>query len=88
MADLSKSNAKELNRARAIRNMPHNGLAVGGAEIYARMVAGLHRAASAGQQRAIEASIEQDGTAHLFTRHPANGCLLAAPHGSPFARAA
>lgn len=44
---------------------------------YARSLAGEHRAASERQQRAIEAVIACDGQERLFSRHPANGCLLA-----------
>lgn len=44
---------------------------------YARALAGEHRAANTRQQRAIEAVIASDACERLFTRHPANGCLLA-----------
>jgi hypothetical protein len=44
---------------------------------YARGLAGEHRASNARQQQAIEAVIASDGCEHLFSTHPANGCLMA-----------
>ena len=44
---------------------------------YARSLAGEHRATNPRQQRAIEAVIASDACERLFTRHPANGCLMA-----------
>ncbi len=44
---------------------------------YARGLAGEHCAANTRQQRAIEAVIASDACERLFTRHPANGCLMA-----------
>ena len=44
---------------------------------YARALAGEHRATNTRQQRAIEAVIASDACERLFTRHPANGCLMA-----------
>jgi hypothetical protein len=44
---------------------------------YARTLAGEHRSQTERQQRAIEMMIASDGQERLFTRHPANGCLLA-----------
>jgi hypothetical protein len=44
---------------------------------YARSLAGEHRSQTERQQRAIEAVIAPAATAHLFTRHPGNGCLMA-----------
>lgn len=43
---------------------------------YARCLSAEHRAQTGRQQRAIEAVIAADATAHLFTRHATNGCLL------------
>lgn len=53
-------------------------LRTGNPGAYARALAGEHRAQNERQQRAIEAVIASDATNHLFTRHPGNGCLLAA----------
>ena len=53
-------------------------LRTGNPGAYARSLAGEHRAANVRQQRAIEAVIACDGQERLFTRHTANGCLLAA----------
>jgi len=44
---------------------------------YARALAGEHRAANTRQQRAIQAVIASEACERLFTRHPANGCLMA-----------
>jgi hypothetical protein len=44
---------------------------------YAHALAGEHRATNTRQQRAIEAVIASDACERLFTRHPANGCLMA-----------
>jgi hypothetical protein len=44
---------------------------------YARSLAGEHRSTNNRQQRAIEAVIASDACERLFTRHPANGCLMA-----------
>jgi hypothetical protein len=44
---------------------------------YARALADEHRAGNTRQQRAIEAVIASDACERLFTRHPANGCLMA-----------
>jgi len=44
---------------------------------YARSLAGEHRSTNPRQQRAIEAVIASDACERLFTRHPANGCLMA-----------
>jgi hypothetical protein len=52
-------------------------LRTGNPGAYARSLAGEHRAQSSRQQRAIEMVIASDGQERLFTRHPANGCLLA-----------
>jgi hypothetical protein len=52
-------------------------LRAGNPGAYARSLAGEHRATNSRQQRAIEAVIAADACERLFTRHPANGCLLA-----------
>lgn len=49
----------------------------GNSGAYARGLAGEHRASNTRQQRAIEAVIASDGCEHLFSKHPANGCLMA-----------
>lgn len=67
---MSKSVAKAVDMARL-----H--LRYGNPGAYARTLAGEHRAANARQQRAIEAVIACDGQERLFSRHLANGCLLA-----------
>ena len=66
----SKSTARAVDMARL-----H--LRTGNSGAYARSLSAEHRAGSARQQRAVEAIIAADATSHLFTRHPANGCLLA-----------
>jgi hypothetical protein len=67
---LSKSTARAVETARL-----H--LRYGNPGAYARSLAGEHRAQTIRQQRAIEMVIASDGQERLFTRHPANGCLLA-----------
>jgi hypothetical protein len=67
---LSKTTARAVEMARL-----H--LRYGNPGGYARSLAGEHRATNPRQQRAIEAVIAADACEHLFTRHPANGCLLA-----------
>ena len=67
---LSKSTARAVENARL--HLRHGDLGA-----YARVIAGEHRAASERQQRALEAVIACDGQERLFSRHPANGCLLA-----------
>jgi len=62
--------------ARAV-DMARLHLRTGNPGAYACALAGEHRAANARQQSAIEAVITADGMSRLFTRHPANGCLLA-----------
>lgn len=67
---LTKSNERAVDNARLhLRN--------GNPGAYARGLAGEHRSANCRQQRAIEAVIAADAMERLFTRHPANGCLLA-----------
>ena len=70
MLRISASVAKAVDMARL-----H--LRTGNPGAYARSLSAEHRAGSARQQRAVEAIIAADATSHLFTRHPANGCLLA-----------
>lgn len=67
---LSKTTARAVDMARL-----H--LRAGNPNAYARSLAGEHRATNGRQQRAIEAVIAADACERLFTRHPANGCLLA-----------
>lgn len=67
---LSKTTARAVEMARL-----H--LRYGNPGGYARSLAGEHRATNPRQQRAIEAVIAADACERLFTRHPANGCLLA-----------
>lgn len=67
---LSKTTARAVDMARL-----H--LRAGNPGAYARSLAGEHRATNSRQQRAIEAVIAADACERLFTRHPANGCLLA-----------
>lgn len=67
---LNKSTARAVDMARL-----H--LRTGNAGAYARSLAGEHRATNQRQQRAIEAVIASDACERLFTRHPANGCLMA-----------
>ena len=67
---LNKSTARAVDMARL-----H--LRTGNAGAYARSLAGEHRATNPRQQRAIEAVIASDACERLFTRHPANGCLMA-----------
>jgi hypothetical protein len=67
---LTKPNARSVEQARAARRFA-------GDRAYAATLAGIHRSENARQQRAIEAVIAADATAHLFMRHPVNGCLLA-----------
>lgn len=74
MATLSKANAREVVKARNIRDQMPDAMSDG---IYARILSGIHRASSLGQQRAIELVIADDNTAHLFTRH-ASGALIEA----------
>lgn len=52
-------------------------LRTGNPGAYARLLAGQHRASTARQQEAIEAVIAADACQRLFTRHAANGCLVA-----------
>jgi len=52
-------------------------LRTGNPGAYARALAGEHRASNKRQQFALEAVIAADGQERLFTRHPANGCLMA-----------
>lgn len=67
---MSASVAKAIDLARLY-------LRTGNPGAYARSLAGEHRAQTSRQQRAIEMVIASDGQERLFTRHPANGCLLA-----------
>jgi hypothetical protein len=67
---LSKTTARAVDMARL-----H--LRTGNPGAYARSLAGEHRATTRRQQRAIEAVIASDACERLFTRHPANGCLMA-----------
>ncbi|WP_426256846.1 hypothetical protein [Sphingomonas sp. DC2300-3] len=67
---LSKTTTRAVDMARL-----H--LRTGNPGAYARSLAGEHRATNSRQQRAIEAVIAADACERLFTRHPANGCLLA-----------
>lgn len=67
---LSKTTARAVEMARI-----H--LRTGNPGAYARALSGEHRAASPRQQRAIEAEIAADACERLFTKHPANGCLIA-----------
>ena len=67
---ISKSTARAVELAR-------RHLRTGNPGAYARSLAGEHRATNSRQQRAIEAVIAADACERLFTRHPANGCLLA-----------
>lgn len=67
---LSKSTARAVEMARL--HLRH-----GNPGAYARGLAAEHRAANERQQRAIEAVIACGGQERLFSRHPANGCLLA-----------
>ena len=67
---LSESTARAVDMARL-----H--LHAGNPGAYARSLSAEHRAGSVRQQRAVKAIIAADATSHLFTRHPANGCLLA-----------
>ncbi len=62
--------------ARAV-DMARLHLRGGNPSAYARALAGEHRATNARQQRAIEAVIAADAMERMFTRHPANGCLMA-----------
>jgi hypothetical protein len=67
---LTKGTARAVDTARL--HLRH-----GNPGAYARAIAGEHRAANERQQRALEAVIACDGQERLFSRHPANGCLLA-----------
>jgi len=67
---LSKNTARAVDMARLHLRGRNPGA-------YARALAGEHRAANTRQQRAIEAVIASDACERLFTRHPANGCLMA-----------
>ena len=67
---LSKTTARAVDMARLHLRDRNPGA-------YARALAGEHRAANTRQQRAIEAVIASDACERLFTRHPANGCLMA-----------
>jgi hypothetical protein len=67
---LSKTTARAVDMARL-----H--LRTGNPGAYARSLAGEHRATNKRQQRATEAAITADACEHLFTRHPANCCLMA-----------
>jgi hypothetical protein len=62
--------------ARAV-DMARLHLRGGNPSAYARALAGEHRSTNARQQRAIEAVIAADAMERMFTRHPANGCLMA-----------
>ena len=70
MAQLTKSNAREVANLRT-----HLRYGNGGA--YARGMSGLHRAANARQQEAIEAVIREDDCAPFFKW--SNGALIALP---------
>ena len=67
---LSKTTARSVDMARLHLRDRNPGA-------YARALAGEHRAANTRQQCAIEAVIASDACERLFTRHPANGCLMA-----------
>lgn len=52
-------------------------ICAGNPRSYPQVLASVHVAADAQQQRGIEAVITSDGQARLFVRHPASGRLLA-----------
>ncbi len=58
-------------------DMARQHLRTGNPGAYARLLAGQHRASTTRQQEAIEAVIAADACQRLFTRHAANGCLVA-----------
>lgn len=65
---LTKPNAKAVEQAKL--HLADNPGA------FARVISGIHRAANARQQAALEAVISETATSHLFARR--NGALIAA----------